>query len=162
MSLAQDSAWEKWMAAEYSGLYWQYAAARLGKILTALNVVSALTGASAVTLLITDIPALAKVVALAAAAVALFMSYSGFQQGYEKAKIRAEIYSKLSPRYEQLWNRINQGLDEESISAELEVLLEQESLVPPVPDEEYDDRLRERVYRVLIESKGLAAAEPTG
>jgi hypothetical protein len=43
MSLVQDKAWEKWMAAEYSGLYWQYAAAHLGKILTALNVVSALT-----------------------------------------------------------------------------------------------------------------------
>jgi hypothetical protein len=43
MSLVQDRAWEKCMAAEYSGLYSQYAAAHLGKILTALNVVSALT-----------------------------------------------------------------------------------------------------------------------
>jgi hypothetical protein len=160
MSPAQDTAWNKWMESQYSGLYWQYVAARLGKILTALNVVSAFTGASAVTLLITDIPALAKIVALAAAGVALFMSYSGFQQGYEKAKMRAEIYSKLSPQYEGLWNQINQGLEEESIIAELDVLLEKEALVPAVPDEEYDDRLRERVYKILVESKEIAAPTP--
>ena len=157
MTPAQDKAWDKWMETEYSGLYWQYAAARLGKIVTFLNVISALTGASAVTLLITDYPVLTKFVALTAAALTLFVSYSGIQARYEKAKIRAEIYSKLSPRYERLWNKINQGLDEESICAELDVLLEQEALVPAVPDQEYDDQLRERVYGILIKSKGLAS-----
>ena len=156
MTPAQDKAWDKWMEAEYSGLYWQYAAARLGKIVTAVNVISALTGASALTLLIADHPILTKVVALVASALTLFASYSGFQTEYEKAKIRADLYLKLSARYERLWNRINQGLDDESISAHLEVLLDQETLVPTAPDQRYDDRLRERVYKMLIDSKGLA------
>ena len=88
-------------------------------------------------------------------AVTLFVSYSGFQAGYEKAKIRAEFFSKLALRYEKLWNRINQGLEEDEISADLDNLLAQEDLIPSVPDEEYDDRLRERVYGILVESKGL-------
>jgi len=67
MSPAQEKAWDKWMEAEYSGLYWQYAAASLGRIVTLLNVVSALTGASAVALLIPDYPILIKIVALMAA-----------------------------------------------------------------------------------------------
>jgi hypothetical protein len=158
MSSAQDKAWDKWMEAQYSGLYWQYMAARLGKIVTILNVILALTGASALSLIITDYPFLTKLVALVAAALTLFVSYSGFQAGYEKAKIRADFYSKLAARYEGLWNRINQALDEESICESLDCLLEQEAFVPAVPDEEYDDRLRERVYKILLESKGLPAA----
>jgi hypothetical protein len=156
MSPAQDKAWEKWMEAQYSGLYWQYAAASLGKIVTVLNVVSALTGASAVALLITDYPGLTKIIALLAAGLTLFVSYSGFQQRYEKAKIRTDLYSKMSLRYERLWNRINQGLDEESIGAELDILLELETFIPAVPDEEYNDRLRERAYKILVESKEVA------
>lgn len=113
MTPVQSNAWDKWIEAEYSGLYWQYAAAHLGKIVTTLNVISALTGASALTLLITDYPALTKLVALAAALVTLLASYSGLQSAYEKAKIRADFYSKLSSKYERLWNRINQALDEE-------------------------------------------------
>jgi hypothetical protein len=155
MSPAQDQAWENWIGTAYSGLYWQYAAARLGKIVVALNVISGLTGVSALALLLADHPLLTKLVALAASAVTLFVSYSGYQPGYEKAKIRAEFFSKLSLRYEQLWNRINQGLDESEISAQLDNLLAQEDLVPSVSDEEYDDQLRERVYGILVESKGL-------
>jgi hypothetical protein len=85
-------------------------------------------------------------------ALTLFVSYCGYQAGYEKAKIRAEFYSKLSLRYERLWNQVNQQLEEAAIFAELNVLLEQESLGPADPDEEFDDRLRERVYRILIQS----------
>lgn len=143
------------MEAEFSALYWQYYAARLHKIVTVLNVASALAGASALTLLITDFPALTKIVALIAAGLTLFASYSGLQSAFEKAKIRADFFSKLSSQYEKLWNRINQALDEESISAALDILLDQEALVPIVPDQEYDDRLRERVYNMLIDSKGL-------
>lgn len=144
------------MEAEYSALYWQYRAAHLGKLVTALNVISALTGASALTLLIADLPVLTKIVALVASALTLFASYSGLQPEYEKAKIRADLYSKLSARYERLWNQINLGLDEESICAQLELLLEQEDLIPTAPDQKYDDKLRERTYRLLVESKGLA------
>jgi hypothetical protein len=154
---AQAKAWNDWMEAEYSALYWRYVAARLGKIVVGLNVFSALTGASAVTLLITDFPVLTKIVALTASALTLFVSYCGYQSGYEKAKIRSEFYSKLSLRYERLWHQVNQQLEEAAIYAELDVLLEQESLAPADPDEEFDDRLRERAYRILMESKGLPA-----
>jgi hypothetical protein len=157
MSPAQERAWHDWMEAEYSELYWQYVAARFIRVVTVLNVISALTGASALALLITEYPTLTKIVAVSASALTLFVSYCGFQSGYEKAKIRAEFYSKLAPRYERLWNQINQGLEEASISAELDILLDQEVLVPAVSDEEFDDRLRERVYKILIESKGLSA-----
>jgi hypothetical protein len=156
MSPAQNKAWDKLMEAEYSALYWQYAAANLGRIVTALNVVSALTGASAVALLITDYPILTKIIALVAAGLTLFVSYSGFQQRYEKAKIRTDLYSKMSLRYERLWNRINLELDEKSISDELDILLELEAFIPAVPDEEYNDQLRERAYKILVESKEVA------
>jgi hypothetical protein len=157
MSPAQERAWHDWMEAEYTKLYWQYVAAHFSRVVTALNVISALTGASALALLITEYPVVTKIVAVAASALTLCVSYCGFQSGYEKAKIRAEFYSKLVPRYERLWNQINQGLEEASISAELDILLDQEALVPGVSDEEFDDRLRERVYKILIESKGLSA-----
>jgi hypothetical protein len=157
MSAAQDKAWEKWMAAEYSELYWQYLAARLGKFVTALNVLSGLAGASAFTLLITDYPILTKIVALLAASITLFASYSGTLPEFTKAKIRANLYSKLMARYERLWNRINQGLDEEAIYERLEILQEQEDMIPTAPDQKYDDKLRERIYKMLVESKGLPA-----
>jgi hypothetical protein len=160
MTPTQDAAWDKWMEAEYSGLYWQYSAARLGKIVTAVNIISALTGASAVTLLIADYPVLTKVIALLASALTLFASYSGLQPDYEKAKIRADLYSKISAGYERLWNRVNQGLDDESISKDLEVLLDQETLVPTAPDQKYDDSLRERTYKMLVESKRMASGTP--
>jgi hypothetical protein len=88
------------MEAEHSALYWQYAAASLGRIVTVLNVVSALIGASAVALLITDYPILTKVIALIAAGLTLFVSYSGVQQRYEpKSRYRRfaeESLHKLS------------------------------------------------------------------
>ncbi len=91
-----------------------------------------------------------------AASLTLFSSYSGYQQRFEKAKIRTEFYTKLSARYERFWNQINQGLDDQSISTELDILLELEAFVP-APDEEYNDGLRKRVYKILIESKDVIA-----
>jgi hypothetical protein len=160
MSPAQDRVWDKWMETQYSGLYWQYMASRLNGIATALNLISALTGASAVLVLVTDYPLLTKLVALIASALSILLSYSGVGSGLEKAKVRADFYSKLTPRYEQLWKRINQALDEESIAGELNRLLEAETLLPAATDEKYDDRLRERVYKILLESKGLSVPNP--
>jgi hypothetical protein len=155
MSPAQTQAWDKWLEAEYSELYWRYKAASLSRIVTGLNVAAGLAGTSALFLIVADHPLATKLVALVAAAVALVTSYSPVGADLEKAKNLNRFYGGLASRYEQTWLRSQQGVYQDVTFEELEALVFQESLAPEPPSGEYDDRLRERVYQILVKSKGL-------
>jgi hydroxyethylthiazole kinase-like sugar kinase family protein len=158
MSPAQVQAWDKLLSAEYTALYWRYRAAKLWKVILAVNVVAGLAGTSALILLIADDPLATKVVALAAAVVALWSSYSSVGSDYAKATASAAFYSKLAQRSEKVWNHAQQiGTFEDEIVAELNALDEQEALAPESPGAEYDERLRDRVYRIVTQSKGIEA-----
>ena len=113
MSPAQEQAWENWIGTAYSGLYWQYAAARLGKVIVFLNVISGVTGDSALALLLADHPLLTKLVALAAArghALCLLLRISGrVRKGQDPSRVLFEISSAIRKIVEPNQSRPRRG-----------------------------------------------------